>query len=224
MAWQVFTSLGKYLSNPLPLVLLVALPLLYFVYSWIIRWSSPMTAETQGAGPGCLIQILGVFLQAIGISVVLLLLLPVLLGVSSEISWQAVEPMGFIAIRAGLFAMILVTIVSFFPYIGNLLGSSPGVEAFLLCWLTFRFLAPLYLHAAMGTETSNLFPPWWIVAILIILSFLFSHLLTTLVLWLGNRLKARGWVDAVGPSLDILGGILPFLYYARWVALAFKGV
>ena len=191
-----------------------------------------MAPDAESAGPGCLIQILGIFLQAIGIAVVLLLLLPILLGTASTLSWQAVEPLGFIAVRSGIFAMILVTIVSLFPYIGPLLASSPGVEAFLLCWLTFRFLSPLYLHVGTEKETAGLFPPWWIVVTLILFSFLLSRLMTLAVVGTGNKLKGKGilgeksyrwWVEVIGPSLDILGGILPFLYYARWVALYFTG-
>jgi hypothetical protein len=221
MVWNVLLSLETYFRNPWIWGFIITLPVLYFIYSLIIRWTSQPAAETRGAGPGCLLQILGLFLQAIGIASILLLLLPVLLGILEDVSWPAVEPLGFVAVRSGLFAMILVTVVSFFPWIGNFIASSPGLETFLLSFLTFRFLSPLYLEALIGKgiETKVFFPPWWIVLILCILTWLLGRLIMILVLKLGKK-----WTSAVGPSLDILGGILPFLYYARWVAYTVKGV
>lgn len=226
MAWKVLLGLKSYFGNPWIWGFIVVLPVLYFVYSWIIRMTTPPASESQGAGPGCLVQILGLFLQSIGIASVLLLLLPVLLGVSENISWSAMEPLGFVAVRSGLFAMILVTVASFLPGIGKILGSSPGLEAFLLSWLTFRFLSPLYLETSVGKgiDVKLFFPPWWIVLVLAVSAWLLARVLMFLVLGLAGKFKNQGfWVSAVGPSLDILGGILPFLYYARWVAYSSKG-
>jgi hypothetical protein len=94
------------------------------------------------------------------------------------------------------------------------------LEFYFLSWLTFRFLSPLYLEAIVGTgnPVPALFPPWWIVLLLAVLVFLLSRFLQGLVL------KVERWNSAVGPSLDILAGILPFLYYARWVAQSLKGI
>jgi ABC-type transport system involved in multi-copper enzyme maturation permease subunit len=229
MAWNVFLHLKFYFQNPYLWGSLAVAPLFYFFYLWIIRKSTQADIEGQGAGPGCLVQILGLFLQAVMISSLILLLLPILLGVARQVSWQAVEPLGFVAIRSGLLAMILVTVLSFFPGVGKILGSSPGLETLLMSCLTFRFLAPLYLETLLGkgAPLKNYFPPWWIVLILCVFSWLISRLLMLLIFTVVKHRepsKSVPWRATVGPSLDILSGILPFLYYAAWVAYSLKGV
>lgn len=226
-------GLGAYSRNPWLWFCFLGFIVFYFFYLILIRLGT-RSAHAQGAGPGCLVQILGLFIQSSGISLVILLTLPILLEVSSQLSWTAVRPMGFVAVRAGLIAMILVSLISFFPFLGPLLGSSPGLEAFVLALLTFRLLTPLYLHALLGPEVvmERFFPPWWFVLILCLAAWLLCRLLMVVVLSLGKKMAARGWLNdrgyswwkvVVGPGLDLAGGILPFLVYARWVALAIKG-
>lgn len=221
MLWNSIVGALSYFKNPWIGIFCSSLVLVYFFYLLIIRLVTNSAGNSDAAGPGCLTQFLGLFIQAFVIAVFVLLLLPLLLGTDHHISLHAVEPLGFVAVRSGLLAMILVTLVTFFPYVGNLLGASPGLESFLIATLTFRFLSPLYLEALLGQgfKLKTLYPPWPIALIYLVLAFLLTRLLLLFFALLASRTGASDWfLKRIGPSLDILGGILPFFMYAQYTA------
>ena len=139
-----------YFKNPWIWVFTLGLCSLYFAFLMLIRMVTRGADGSDPAGPGCLAQFLGVFLQAIIIAGFILLLLPILLGVSPELNPTTMEPLGFVAVRAGLLALIIVTVATFFPLIGPFLASSPGIEGFWIATLTFRLMSPLYVEALIG--------------------------------------------------------------------------
>lgn len=196
-----------------------------------IRYATRPTENQDTVGPGCLVQVISLLFQGILIAIFVLLLLPILLGVGNHISWKSVEPMGFIAARSGILAMAILSFLCFFPFLGKFISSSPGIETFLLGALTFRFLSPKYIEAFLGEKSANasLYPNVWQSLIFLVLAFLFTRVLILIIVNISNILKKQGarWertvdfvLNILGPSLDILGGLLPFFMYACWVKLS----
>jgi hypothetical protein len=186
----------------------------------LIQRLSPLAAEPERAGPGCLTQILDILIQTLLLAVFILICLPIFLERSSVLSWQEVEPLGFVAIRSSLLAMIGVTLLSFIPFIGRTLAGSPGLEVFLLATLTFRLMSPLYLEAWLGSEHNlvNFYPGLWDSLGYLLLALL----LTRLIMVAGFSLLKKystPWKNWLGPLLDILAGLVVFLMYAQGTAL-----
>lgn len=211
----------SYFRNPWIWVFTIALCTLYFLFLIAIRLATRAGGESDPVGPGCLAQFLGVFVQATIISGFILLLLPILLGISHEMNPSTVEPLGFVAVRAGLLALIIVTVATFFPLIGPFLASSPGIEGFWIAILSFRFMSPLYVEAALGQKPvpTGTYPATWET-----LGYFFMALILTRFLFFLFHQWARKFpekriflVSFLGPSVDILGGILPFFMYAWYV-------
>ena len=221
MLLNSITGAFAYFKNPWVGIFCLCLVLAYFTFLMTIRLATATAEDQDAAGPGCLTQFLGLFIQAFIIAAFILLLLPILLRVDSGVSLQAVEPLGFVAIRSGLLAMIFVTVVTFFPWIGTFLAASPGMESFLIATLAFRFLSPLYLEALIGpgTQLQALYPSWGVSLIYLILALVFTRMLLIFFTLVSRRTGSKDWVlQRIGPSVDILGGILPFFMYAHYTA------
>lgn len=218
--WQSLTGFARYF-NQIPLVLgILSLLLLLGLFAYLIRRLSPLGAEPERAGPGCLTQILDILIQTLLLALFILIFLPIFLERSSQLSWQEVEPLGFVAIRSSLLAMIAVTLLSFIPFVGRVLAGSPGLEAFLLATLTFRLMSPLYLEAWVGADANlaNFYPGLWDSLAYLLLALI----LTRLIMVAGFALfkNASGpWKNWAGPLLDILAGLVVFLMYAQGTAL-----
>lgn len=199
----------------------LVMALAYLGYRWVIARFTNLPEGKDAMGPGCLIQVLGLLIQGLMIAFFVLLLLPVFLGTQTQLSWSSVEPMGFVAVRSGLLATFIVTLASFFPLIGPLIGNSPGLESFLISCLTFRLLSPLYLEALLGPQTfAHLFPGVLPIAGYLLLTLILTRLLFGLTVGYLWRKKAQcRWRLTLGAGLDFIAGLLPFLMYTQWVRL-----
>lgn len=219
---NILSEAFSYFVNPWVLLLVILLLALYFGYELGILKVTDITlasakADEPSAGPGCLIQFLGIFTQAFVVALFLLLLLPILMGVSSSIDWQQVEPLGFVAIRAGLLAMLSVTALSFIPWIGGQLAASPGLEFFTLATLTYRFMIPLYLEAYLkhSVVIGNIYPSYLKLACYFILTLV----LTGILRWGMGKLK---WNRGCYSIVEVLGALVVFFLIAAEVAIRSK--
>lgn len=216
--FEILSGSLSYFTNPWIFLCLGGLLVFYFLYGLGIRkitdMSLPQTpSEAPPGGPGCLTQFLGVFTQSFVVALFLLLLLPIFMGVSTQISWQAVEPLGFVAIRAGLLAMIWVTLLTFMPWIGARLAASPGLEFFTLATLAYRYMIPLYLEAYLGREIKigEVYPSY----LQLVLYFITTFLLTGLLRWVMGKLSRS---QILLWSMDLLVGITVFFFIVYEVA------
>jgi len=230
MFWKTLPKAFALFSNPWIALACLSLVLINFIFFIILRRGTQSKESNEGGGPGCLFQIVGLLFQGVTLALFVLLLLPILLGSSTRLSWQEVEPMGFIAARSGILAVLILSVLSFIPYLGRFLAGTPGLEAFLMATLTFRFLSPSYLEAMTGIKSklTNLFPDFWAS-----LGYLTLALLLSRLIMLATFTISRGWgrsnfkpnsgqdflTGTIGPSLDILGGIVAFFMYAQYVQL-----
>ncbi len=199
---------------------------LYLVFAWVIRLATHSKESQDAAAPGCLVPIVGILFQGLWMALFVLLLLPILLGIESEVSWNSVAPLVFVAIRAGILGTLILTLLTFLPKIGPLFASSPGLESFLLGSMTFRIASPAYLEAILGKGIlhKNFYPGF----LPTLGYFFFTILLTRIFMFLSHRVAAgiknpegknfpRIILHYIGPSFDLLGGILPFFMYTQYV-------
>jgi hypothetical protein len=207
--------------------------LLYLGYLWGIRWATEKGVHKDGAGPGCLVQVIGFLFEGMLMAAFLLLLLPTLVGPGPGLSWTQVEPMGFIAARAGILAAIAVSILTFFPVIGPFLAASPGMGIFLLGTVTYRLLTPKYLEALLGGNINlkNLYPGVWETLGYLLLALLLTRLAMLAVMGLGKLLRRHSkqgpdksgvLLGFFGPALDALGGVLALLMYSQYTYLSMR--
>ncbi|MCE9623936.1 MAG: hypothetical protein K8R69_00560, partial [Deltaproteobacteria bacterium] len=189
-----------------------------------LRWSTGQEEMRDAASSGCLVQIVGVLLQALLLGFFILLLLPLLLGLQSTISWSSVEPYAMLAARAGIAAALAISVLSFIPGLRQLLAGSPGLEVLIGGGILFRLLSHPYLEKIRGAKipASALYPNALLCLGYVLIAFLLGRALMLATLRLRpppsgapNRFT-RLW----GPSLDCLIGILVLAMYAGYTALA----
>ncbi|MCB1214490.1 MAG: hypothetical protein KDK66_03325 [Deltaproteobacteria bacterium] len=135
---------------------LAFLLIFYGLSEWMLKRATPDSQESKGAGPGCLISLLSLLIQSLGLAFLLMLLFPLLSGHQSQLSWSIVEPMGFIALRAALMITFILSLITFIPWIGSLLANSPSLESFLASSLCYYFILPYYLELYFGKIDSEL--------------------------------------------------------------------
>lgn len=193
------------------------------VYFALIRWSTGQKEMTDAFSAGCLTQIVGVLIQALILSLLLLWTLPVMLGLDANASWSAVEPFAMLAVRAGLVAALTIALLSFLPGLGTFLGGSPGLELLLGGGVLFRLLSHPYLEARLAKKipAETLYPGFLECLAYLALAFLVGRLLmlATLRLRQAPGQAPNAFTRVWGPSLDSLVGIVFLYMYAQSVAL-----
>jgi hypothetical protein len=226
MFWQSIIQGFIVLKTPGVMTLLLFAVLFYMAYLFLIRLATDQKESADAAGPGCLTQVLAIFFQGFLMGILILLLTPVLLGISHEISWPGIEPFVLIALRAGLIASLLLVALSFLPYVGRFLAASPALEVFLSGVLIFRLISPPYIAKTLPIslgKTSN-YPRVWQILIYLVLTILFSKSLSLLVTMLQIKIKSMPRAcnflrSILGPSLDILAGFFTLFMYVTYVRL-----
>jgi len=208
------------------LALSILLVILNGLYLFLLRKITAAKASEGAAAPGCLTQILGILFQGFSMGFYVLLLLPLLLGISREIGLSSVESFILLASRAGILISLAVNLLAFIPFLGSQLAGSPGLEAFLVGAGIIRLTAPLLVEkSALGILGKRLlFPNLWESLGFILLAYLFSKTLMILVGLLRLPLQSGGkpasLASLIGPSLAILGGLLAMFMYAAFLRLA----
>ena len=191
-----------------------------------LRWSTGQKEMQDAASAGCLAQIVGVLLQALLLGLFLLLLLPILLGLQTTISWSSVEPYAMLAARAGIAAALAVSILAFIPGLRQILAGSPGLEILIGGGILFRLLSHPYLEKIFGTKipASSLYPNFLHCLGYLLLAFLLGRalMLATLPLRSPPGATPNRFTRLWGPSLDCLIGILVLAMYAQYAALAWN--
>ncbi len=226
MFWRSIPSGFELLANPRVWLLIILLILIHLGY-WVgLRLATQPKESQSAAAPGCLTLTIGILLQGFLMGVFVLFLLPILLGFSDRLVWTEVESFTLLAARAGIFAVLLLSAVSFIPYFGRFLAASPGLEAFLAGTLIFRLTSPLFVEkTALGRlGKTPAYPTLWESLGYLALAVLFTQAFMIL-----SHLAAQGVRNSkfseitekvLGPSLDILGGIFALLMYASFVRLS----
>ncbi len=226
MFWQSIPKAFVLFSHPTVAMTLGSYLLLSVGFSYLIGVFTQNPQSQTGAGPGCLVQVLGLLLQALLIAPVILFLLPLLLGALPQSHWSLVEPLSFVALRAGILAVCVVMFLSWSPWIGPFLSKNPGLETFLLATLTFRWLAPSWSFSSDPLAASPLkFPNLWESLAYFVFAFLLGKIFL-LVLWglergyritlLRQTTNPNLWIKRWADFLEMLAGMLAFLMYASY--------
>lgn len=215
-----------------PLVLVCTLALLLLCLGFLILMRLlTNTAESQDAvGPGCLVPVVGLLFQGLLTSLFVLLLLPFLTLPQPTFSWSQVEPFAFIALRAGILATLVVFFISFVPFLGRFIASSPGLENFIIAVLLFRFLSPTFLMAQLKEKVlpPGLFPGVWETVGYLLTTLALTRIVMFVILMIARSREKKNASgnrtpiflrQVLGPTLDILIGILVFFMYAAYIRL-----
>ncbi|HCU23978.1 MAG TPA: hypothetical protein DF383_03095 [Deltaproteobacteria bacterium] len=214
--WKIFGNLSVILFT----LAFLAWQVFYFS---AIRWASSRSGMSDAASTGCLTQVLGVLLQALGLGVLLLVLLPVLLGLQSQVSWNSVEAYAMLALRAAVLAAVAMSLLSFLPVLGRWLAGSPGLEILLGGGILFRLLSHPYLKAKFGENLpASLYPGFWESLVYLALAFLIGRLvmLATFRFHAGSGKNPNAFLLRItGPTLDCLVGIAVLYLYTQYTAV-----
>jgi len=209
------------------LLLTLAFLGLHLLFAWVLRLTTGAKESEGAAAPGCLIQILSVLFEGFWVGLYALVLMPLLLGLSSELSWTAIESFILLASRAGVLLSLAVGILSLIPWIGRWISGSPGIEIFLIASGVLRLTAPLFVEKSpLGQLGGKATFPGLLQSLgYLLLAFVLSKLLMLLVDLLRNPLKSRPKADEFllktgGPSLDLLGGLIAWMMFASFVRLS----
>jgi hypothetical protein len=228
MFWQSLPHSIRLFGLPQAWLLIAALLTSYAFYFWLVRLATSAKESANAAAPGCLVQLVGILFQGLWMGLFVLLLMPLALGIG-EISWNQAESFALLTIRAGILASLAVALLSFIPGIGKLLGTNPGLEAFLIGAAVFRLSAPLWIERGPWgkPENSVSFPNAWESLAYLAFAFLLGKGLQIVVKALErpfpNSPRSRIILSAVGPTLDILAGILALSAYIHYVKLSLSG-
>jgi len=177
-------------------------------------------------GSGCLFYMLGGnLLHGVLMGLLVVFLLPIMLGGSSFMPLSTAGDLAFQAIKAGIVAVLAVTLLCFIPILGRFISKSQGLQAFIEGVIIFRLLSGKYDDDIVDAAASGIVYPG-------LLTSLFYLLISTLMVYailLGFNLLAalmrskkfsRFVGEVVGPALGVLGGIIPLFMYSAFVSLA----
>ena len=176
---------------------------------------------------GCLFRmIMGPVLHGILMSLTIAFLLPILLGASSATPVSAIIASMWWTIIIGVFAIVVVTMLTVIPVIGGFIADSPGIQAFMEGVIIFRFLSVDAIDQIM-TEANvqgSVYPGFWVsIGYLIIAAVLVRAIMAGLVL-LSVRLKDTALGElmpiVVAPVLGVIGGIISLAMYSSYVRLS----
>ena len=173
----------------------------------------------KNEGAGCLFQTIGgTVLHGILMSLMIAFLIPILLGGTSATPISGIVAAILPIIIIGVVAIVIVAILSLFPFISH----SPGIQAFLEGVIIFRLMTKYGIEQLMAnTNVQVTYPGIWasigfliIAGILVrLIMFGFSLISASLEYTTIGELMP----EVIGPVLGILGAFIPLFMYASYV-------
>jgi len=222
MFWQSFIDGWTSLAQPRVFIATLVLIVLYLGYSHTLRKTTSLKESEGAAAPGCLLQVLATLIEGFAIGIYVLILLPVLLEKMSSSNLPDLQSFALLAIRAGIIATLVLTLLSFLPYLRSFMARRPGLQIFLMGMTVFRLVAPLYVErsalGALGVRPE--FPGFGLSLLYLAVALLFSEIVFWLSQWVPPKLGAAPASishQATLSGIDILTGIIPLLMYIQYV-------
>ena len=176
---------------------------------------------------GCLVRMIGgTVLHGLLMGSMIAFLLPILLGGTSAAPISAIIPLFWPIIKAGVIAVVAVTVLTFIPLIGGLVANSPGMQAFLEGAIIFRLFSGHTIDEIL-TEANlqgPVYPGLWqsvgflVIAALLVRLVVFGVALPSVPF--EGTTKGEVITIVVGPVLGVLGGIIPLFMYSSYVRLS----
>jgi hypothetical protein len=177
-------------------------------------------------GSGCLFYMFGGnLLHGVLMGLMVVFLLPIMLGGSSFLPLSAAGELAFPAVKAGIVAVIAVTLLCFIPIAGRFISRSQGLQAFIEGVIIFRILAGRYDDDILDAAASGTVYPGVLSSLaylLISTAFVYAILygFNFLSIVLRNERFKKLISEVIGPALGVLGGIIPLFMYSAFVSLA----
>lgn len=213
--WQVWVAAFTYVF--------IEFGFLYLTFGSVRDEADPLGREK---GSGCLFYMLGGnLLHGVLMGLTVVFLLPIMLGGSSFLPLSEAGELAFTAVKAGIVAVIAVTLLCFIPIAGRFVSGSQGLQAFIEGVIIFRILAGRYDDDILdAAESGSVYPGvltslfYLLISTALVYAILYGFNFLAMVLR-SDRLK-KLVPEVIGPALGVLGGIIPLFMYSAFVMLA----
>lgn len=220
--WEVWAAIAVYAACNLTWLLLA-----YFLQGG---------ENSEPNIPGTLFWVFGgTAFQAFLTAIIIFYLIPILLGHTDAMPLTIIldyVPQIFIA---AIVAIVAIMVLGFIPIINAILQSLPGLDSFIQCLIVFSLLANTSIEEVIvkyGIQDS-VYPGFWQIAGYFVISgiLIFSmFMLVSIIGYLIDKsiLKTEFLEEAspiiIGPTYNIIGGLLPLFMYAQYIALSLSKV
>lgn len=219
MHWQVWVSVLAY----------AAINLAFLFAIGTAMGSDDSSGGRQAAG--CLFHMFGgTILNGILMGFLVTFLLPIMLGGSSFLPFDAAMSLALPVVKVGVMAVIAVTVLCFVPLVGSFIAQSPGIQAFMEGAIIFRVLSGYTINEVLSQAnvTGDIYPGllssigYIIISTILIYGILFG--LSFLSTILKNDYIEEIMPVVIGPALGVLGGIIPLFMYSSYVRLSVQSL
>lgn len=214
--WQVWVAVILYMAINLAFLMIISI--------------ATIGKGDQSGGRmamGCLFHTVGgAVLHALLMGSMVAFLLPILLGGTSATPISAIVSLLWPIVKAGVIAIVVVTILAFIPLIGQLIADSPGIHAFLEGVIILRVLSGYAIDQILTEADVQgiVYPGFWesigflVIAGVLVRVVMFGVALLSVPLkdTTGGELMTM----TVGPVLGVLGGIIPLFMYSSYIRLS----
>ena len=204
---------------------------LYMVVNYAFLMIVATISGTDEAGgrmaTGCLLHMIaGTVLHAILMGLIVAFLLPILLGGHSTASIPNIIAVFWPIMKAGLIAFVAVLLLSIFPLVGAFIAYSPGIQAFLAGVIIFRLLSGYAIEEILAAANvrGSVYPGFWASIGFLIIAGVFVRIIMLGLAWLCLPLEGTTVGElmpvVIGPTLGLVGGIIPLFMYTSYVRLS----
>lgn len=214
--WQVWVAVILYVAVNFVFLMIVA-----------IATIAKEDESSRRMAMGCLFRMIGgTVLHGLLMGLMVAFLLPILLGGPSTTPVSAIIALLWPIIKAGVIAVVAVTILTFIPLIGGFIANSPGIQAFLEGVIILRVLSGYAIDQIL-TEAhvqGIVYPGFWESIGFLVIAGVLVRVVTFGVALLSVPLKDTTGEElmtmTVGPVLGVLGGIIPLFMYSSYIWLS----
>jgi hypothetical protein len=160
-------------------------------------------------------------------SLTVVFLFPILLGQQSITSFSEVLNFLWPIVKAGLIAIVIVTIITIMPLVGDLIAYSPGTQTFLMGFIIFRLFTKDMFNIILSESNiqGNIYPTTWefigFIIIATALTWLLIGILSVISLPFSNTELGDIIPMIGGQVLGVLAGVVTLCMYTNFIILSF---
>lgn len=166
----------------------------------------------------------GTIFQGILLSIVIFYLAPIMFGANEAMPLKSFSYYAWPIAKAGLIAVVSVSILIFIPIIGTLIIRTPGLDGFIEGVIIFRIFSARFVDFSLekANISSNIYPGIWysigylIIAIALIWGVLF---LRAVVKGLSSGSLEAYFGSFIGPKTSVISrsvSLLPLFMYVQY--------
>ena len=214
--WEIWASIAVYL-------------LLFMGY--LIGFGAVMSKSANNGNTqivGCLTHMIAKpVVQGILVAFMVIAISPILCGGDDFIPFSFIVDKWWSILKVGLVSMFIVTILSFIPFLGNIITDTLGAPIFVQGIIIFRIISNKISTEVLGKLTPAKFPGFWVMIgfmilstiLIYIISFVFFLLLTQLKIVSEDAMESDSKKIIIGGFIEVLAGVLCLCIYCSYILL-----